>query len=259
MEAAHVLSTERSLKKDSSVAMVALDRVCKDYDRGDVTVSVLQGVNLRVQAGECCVIMGPSGSGKSTLLHLLAGLDTATSGEIRLDGHSIRHFSDADWTRYRREWIGMVFQAFHLVPGLTAAENVGLPLRLRKLSSAFIRARVRETLEQVGVRHRADHWPWELSGGEQQRVALARALVHRPRLLLADEPTGNLDSHTAREIVALIQHVARAESQTVLLVTHSDAAARVADHVYELCDGQLSLRSSPMAPTTGPGLERAMS
>ncbi len=242
-------------EKNSSVAMVTLDRVHKDYHRRNVTVSALRGVNLRVNAGECCVIMGPSGSGKSTLLNVLAGLDTATSGDMYLDGHSVRHCSDAEWTRYRREWIGMVFQSFHLVPGLTAAENVGLPLRLRKISAAHIRERVGETLDQVGVSHRADHWPWELSGGEQQRVALARALVHRPRLLLADEPTGNLDSQTAREIVALIQHVARAESQTVLLVTHSEAAARVADHVYELCDGQLHLRSSRMAEGAGAGSE----
>ena len=259
MRSAHMLSTERSLHKDSSVAMVTLDHVCKDYHRGHVTVSALRGVNLRVQAGEFCVIMGPSGSGKSTLLNLLAGLDAATSGDMRLDGHSIRHFSDADWTRYRRDRIGMVFQAFHLVPGLTAAENVGLPLRLQKMPAAHIRERVRETLEQVGVQDRAAHWPWELSGGEQQRVALARALVHRPRLLLADEPTGNLDSHTAREIVMLIRHVARAESQTVLFVTHSDAAARVADHVYELCDGQLHLRSSRLAEGADSGFGRDMS
>ncbi len=258
MGVARVISTERSLHKASPVAMVTLDHVCKDYDRGNVTVSALRGVNLRVNAGEFCVIMGPSGSGKSTLLNVLAGLDTVTSGDVCLDGHSIRRFSDADWTRYRRERIGMVFQAFHLVPGLTAAENVGLPLRLQNMPAAHIRERVGEMLARVGVQDRAAHWPWELSGGEQQRVALARALVHRPRLLLADEPTGNLDSHTAREIVALIRHVAREESQTVLFVTHSEAAARVADHVYELCDGQLHLRSSRMAvgagAECGPGL-----
>ena len=133
----------------------------------------------------------------------------------------------------------MVFQAFHLVPGLTAAENVGLPLRLRKTSSAVIRERVVETLERVGVSHRAGHRPWELSGGEQQRVALARALVHQPRILLADEPTGNLDSQTAKEIVALIRRVSKEASQTVIFVTHSESAARVGEHVYELDGGQL--------------------
>ncbi len=231
--------------------MVTLDCVCKVYERGSVTLSVLRDADLQVAAGEFCVIMGPSGSGKSTLLNLIAGLDTVTSGAIRLDGRLTRRFSDAEWTRYRREAIGMVFQAFHLVPGLTAAENVGLPLRLQKMSSTFIRQRVGETLERVGVQQRAGHRPWELSGGEQQRVALARALVHRPRILLADEPTGNLDSQTAKEIVALIRRVSKEESQTVMFVTHSESAARVADHVYDLCEGQLHHRFPAIADAPG--------
>ena len=231
--------------------MVTLDRVCKVYERGSVTLSVLRDATLHVEAGEFCVVMGPSGSGKSTLLNLIAGLDTVTSGEIRLDGLLTRRFSDAEWTRYRRETIGMVFQAFHLVPGLTAAENVGLPLRLQKTPSAFIRQRVETTLERVGVRQRAHHRPSELSGGEQQRVALARALVHQPRVLLADEPTGNLDAQTAKEIVALIRQVSKAESHTVLLVTHSESAARGADHVYDLRDGQLHHRPPATAGTPG--------
>ncbi len=220
------------------MSTITLDRVCKVYERGSVTVSVLRDADLHVASGEFCVIMGPSGSGKSTLLNLVAGLDSVTSGFIRLDDQPTHAFSDAEWTRYRREMIGMVFQAFHLVPGLTAAENVGLPLRLRKTSSAVIQERVAETLERVGVSHRARHRPWELSGGEQQRVALARALVHRPRILLADEPTGNLDSRTAKEIVALIRDVSKEASQTVVFVTHSESAARVGDHVYELNGGQ---------------------
>lgn len=227
--------------------MVTLDRVCKIYERGNVTLSVLRDAVLHVEAGEFCVVMGPSGSGKSTLLNLIAGLDTVTSGSVRLDGLLTRQFSDAEWTRYRRETIGMVFQAFHLIPGLTAAENVGLPLRLQKMSSTFIRQRVEETLERVGVQRRANHRPSELSGGEQQRVALARALVHQPRVLLADEPTGNLDSQTAKEIVALIRQVSKAEGHTVLLVTHSESAARGADHVYDLCDGQLHHRPPAVA------------
>lgn len=222
------------------MSTITLDRVCKVYERGSVMVSVLRDVDLRVASGEFCVIMGPSGSGKSTLLNLVAGLDTVTSGAICLDDQPTHGFSDTEWTRYRREMIGMVFQAFHLVPGLTAAENVGLPLRLQKTSPAVIRERVTETLEQVGVSHRAGHRPWELSGGEQQRVALARALVHRPRILLADEPTGNLDSRTAKEIVALIRRVSQEAAQTVVFVTHSESAARVGDRVYELEGGQLS-------------------
>ncbi len=231
------------------MSIVTLEHVCKVYERGAVTVSVLRDVDLHVASGEFCAIMGPSGSGKSTLLNLIAGLDTVTSGAIRLDDQPVHRFSDAEWTRYRRETIGMVFQAFHLVPGLTAAENVGLPLKLQKMSSASILQRVGETLERVGVQHRAGHRPWELSGGEQQRVALARALVHRPRLLLADEPTGNLDSQTAQEIVALIRRVSRDTSQTVLFVTHSESAARVGDHVYELHGGHL--HQFPIARASG--------
>ena len=234
-------------REGTSAATVILDRVWKVYERGSVAVSVLRDVNLHVASGEFCVIMGPSGSGKSTLLNLIAGLDTVTSGDVRLDGQSTRGSTDADWTRYRRESIGMVFQAFHLVPGLTAAENVGLPLRLQKRSSAFIRQRVGESLERVEISHRAGHHPSELSGGEQQRVALARALVHQPRILLADEPTGNLDSQLAKEIVTLIRRVSKTEAHTVLLVTHSESAAQGADHVYDLCDGQLHQRSSVTA------------
>lgn len=227
--------------------MVTLEHVCKDYRRGSVRVAVLRDVDLQVGAGEFCAIMGPSGSGKSTLLNLIAGLDSVTSGDIRLDGQSTREFSDADWTRYRREWIGMIFQAFHLVPGLTAAENIGLPLRLQNMPAGVIHRRVGESLERVGIAHRAGHRPSELSGGEQQRVALARALVHHPRILLADEPTGNLDAQTAKEIVALIRQVSKEESHTVLLVTHSESAARGADHGYDLCDGQLHHRPPAVA------------
>ena len=239
---------DRTVSRGVSVSTVTLDHVCKVYERGSVTVSVLRDADLHVASGEFCVIMGPSGSGKSTLLNVIAGLDSVTSGAIRLDDQPTDRFSDAEWTRYRRETIGMVFQAFHLVPGLTAAENVGLPLRLQKTSSAFIRQRVGETLERVGVQHRAGHRPWELSGGEQQRVALARALVHQPRILLADEPTGNLDSQTAKEIVALIRHVSKEEAQTVIFVTHSESAARVGDHVYELDGGQLHQSSMARVP-----------
>ena len=168
---------DRTVSRGVSVSTVTLNHVCKVYERGNVTVSVLRDADLHVASGEFCVIMGPSGSGKSTLLNVIAGLDTVTSGAIRLDDQPTDRFSDAEWTRYRRETIGMVFQAFHLVPGLTAAENVGLPLRLQKTSSAFIRQRVGETLEQVGVQHRAGHRPWELSGGEQH----TRGPGSRPR------------------------------------------------------------------------------
>ena len=225
--------------------MVRLDRVCKEYRRGAVVIEALKDATIHVADGEFCAVMGPSGSGKSTLLNVIAGLDSITSGEIFLDDQPTSGFSDADWTRRRREWIGMVFQAFHLVPGLTAAENVGLPLQFNGQSAKQIRERVGKVLEMVGLQHRKSHRPSELSGGEQQRVAIARAVVHQPRVLLADEPTGNLDSHQGAEIVELLHQIAKRAGQTVILVTHSEAASRVGDTIYTLQDGQLKPRTLP--------------
>ncbi|MEE8234592.1 MAG: ABC transporter ATP-binding protein, partial [Nitrospirales bacterium] len=171
--------------------MVTFVHVWKEYRRGDIVIPALRDVSFHIDQGEFCALMGPSGSGKSTFLNVIAGLDQITSGDILLEGKSTTGFSDADWTKRRREFIGMVFQAFHLVPGLTAAENVGLPLLLSGKAPNMVWQRVAENLEVVGMQHRAQHRPGELSGGEQQRVAIARAVVHRPRLVLADEPTGN--------------------------------------------------------------------
>src|SRR5213593_1784254 len=183
--------------------------------------------------------MGPSGCGKSTLLNLVAGLDFPTSGEVILAGQSTRSLSDAGWTRLRRDVIGMVFQAFHLIPGLTAGENVALPLLLKGEPERSIRGRVAQSLETVGMQHREHHRPSELSGGEQQRVAIARALVHRPELILADEPTGNLDSKSGGEVIVLLRTMSQEFGQTVLLVTHSQDAARQADAVHLMRDGQV--------------------
>jgi ABC-type lipoprotein export system ATPase subunit len=223
--------------------MVKLVRLSKTYVRGKTTVVALQDVNLDVQRGEFCAFVGPSGCGKSTLLNLIAGLDGPTSGEIFLDGHPANRFSSYDWTKARREIIGIVFQAFHLVAGLTAEENIALPLMLRGESGRAVARRVEEVLEMVEMHHRRGHPPGELSGGEQQRVAIARALVHRPRLLLADEPTGNLDSHQGAEIMTLIRRLARTGGQTVLLVTHSPQASAIADYVWTMQDGQLMGRT----------------
>jgi len=219
--------------------VVTFVHVWKEYRRGDIVVHALRDVSFHIDQGEFCALMGPSGSGKSTFLNVIAGLDQITAGDILLEGKSTTGFSDADWTKRRREFIGMVFQAFHLVPGLTAAENVGLPLLLSGKAPNMVWQRVAETLEAVGMQHRAQHRPGELSGGEQQRVAIARAVVHRPRLVLADEPTGNLDSHNAAEVVALLRRVSREWGQTVILATHSEAAAREADRRYLLRDGEL--------------------
>ena len=225
---------------DSSPPIVAFRHVCKEYLRGHSRVLALQDVNMEIPEGEFCALMGPSGAGKSTFLNLIAGLDNPTSGDILLEGKSVENFEDKEWTRIRREWLGIVFQAFHLVPGLTASENVALPIRLQGISDRSIRSHVNHMLKIVGLENRADHRPNELSGGEQQRVAIARAFVHNPRLILADEPTGNLDSRNGTEVVALLRHCSREFGQTVILATHSEAAAAEADRQLTLYDGRLN-------------------
>ena len=217
--------------------MVRLEGVSKVYQRGASTIRAVQGVSLEVAKGEFLAVMGPSGSGKSTLLNLIGGLDRPTEGDVILDGRSTRGFTESDWTRLRRERIGIVFQFFNLLPGLTARENVALPLLLR--GDPDPENRVEECLAAVGLAHRGEHRPSELSGGEQQRVAVARALVHQPALLLADEPTGNLDSKVGREIVQLIKTLARQGGQTVVLATHSRSAAEEADRILLMRDGSV--------------------
>ena len=192
---------------------------------------------MEVAKGEFLAIMGPSGSGKSTLLNLIGGLDRPTEGDVVIGGRSTHGFTEADWTQLRREQIGVVFQFFNLLPGLTARENVALPLLLR--GEADPEQRVEECLAAVGLAHRGEHRPSELSGGEQQRVAVARALVHRPALLLADEPTGNLDSKVGREIVQLMKTLARQGGQTVILATHSRSVAEEADRIVLMRDGSV--------------------
>ncbi len=209
-------------------------------------VAALRDVNLEIKPGEFCAFVGPSGCGKSTLLNLVAGLDLPTSGEIVLDGRSTQNLTGYEWTKIRRETIGIVFQAFHLVHGLTAEENIALPLMLRGEYGREITKRVDEMLHRVGMSHRRRHRPAELSGGEQQRVAIARALVHGPRLLLADEPTGNIDSHQGAAIMALLRELAISGRQTVLLVTHSLQAAQTADYVWTMRDGRLVSRTEHM-------------
>ncbi len=206
-------------------------------------VTALRDVNLEMKPGEFCAFVGPSGCGKSTLLNLVAGLDLPTSGEIVLDGRSTRNLTGYEWTKIRRETIGIVFQAFHLVHGLTAEENIALPLMLRGENGRETAQRVEDMLERVGMSHRRKHRPAELSGGEQQRIAIARALAHEPRLLLADEPTGNIDSHQGAGIMSLIRELAISGGQTVLLVTHSLAAAQAADYVWTMRDGRLVSRT----------------
>ena len=220
--------------------MVSFQHVGKDYVRGTSRITALSDICVDISAGQFCAITGPSGSGKSTFLHLIAGLDFPTSGNLIVQGRSTLNFGDREWTMVRRKWIGIVFQAFHLVPGLTAAENVALPLRLQGRPVRLIRESVENMLEIVGLQRRAQHRSGELSGGEQQRVAIARAFIHRPQLILADEPTGNLDSQNGMEIISLLKRCSQEFGQTVILVTHSQAAAAVADTELTLCDGRLS-------------------
>ena len=219
--------------------LVTVQNLSKAYSRGETTVRALEDVTLEVKAGEFCAFVGPSGCGKSTLLNLVAGLDRPTSGNILMEDRSVTDASAAEWTRLRREMIGIVFQAFHLIPGLTVAENVALPLLLKGAQGASIAERVDEVLQAVGMEARRSHRPSELSGGEQQRVAIARAIVHRPRLILADEPTGNLDSKQGADIVALFRTLPQRFGHSVLLVTHSEAAAEAADYVWHMRDGRL--------------------
>ncbi|HXV57382.1 MAG TPA: ABC transporter ATP-binding protein [Gaiellaceae bacterium] len=210
--------------------------LAKTYAGDGVEVLALRGVDLDVEAGELVALMGPSGCGKSTLLNLLAGLDRPTAGSIALAGRHVESLSETQWAVLRRREVGVLFQFFNLVQTLTVAENVELPARLIGASRTDARRRREELLDRLGVSVRADALPSRLSGGQQQRVALARALVNRPRLLLADEPTGNLDSESAREVVALLRELAN-EGQTTLLVTHDPRVAASADRVLQMRDG----------------------
>ena len=232
-------AAQAELQRAAESKVVKLVRVSKEYRRGESLVTALQDVSLEVSKGEFCAIIGPSGCGKSTLLSLIGGLDRATRGEILLNGRATGGFVDDDWTRVRREEIGFVFQAFHLVPGLTAGENVALPLLFSGVRGEEVRRRVAESLAAVGLSDRQQHRPSELSGGEQQRVAIARALVQAPRLILADEPTGNLDSVAGNCVVALLKSLPRVNGQTVIMVTHSQAAAGETDRVYTMKDGKI--------------------
>jgi putative ABC transport system ATP-binding protein len=210
--------------------------LAKTYVSDGVDVLAVRGVDLDVAAGEFVAVMGPSGSGKSTLLHLLGGLDRPTAGSIVLDGSPVERLSEREWAILRRSRIGFVFQFFNLVDNLTVAENVELPARLVGTPHDEARARRTELLGRLGVTARADALPSQLSGGQHQRVALARALVNRPALLLADEPTGNLDSASAAEVVSLLREL-RTEGQTIVLVTHDARVASSADRVVSMRDG----------------------
>ena len=215
--------------------------LCRKYRVGPSTVHALDGLDLDVRRGEVLAVLGVSGSGKSTLLHLLGGLDTPTAGRVLVDGRDLATFTSRERTVYRRTVVGFVFQSYYLVPSLTAAENIALALTFQGAVGAERRRQAAEALRRVGLEARAGHRPSQLSGGEQQRVALARAIVHTPPLLLADEPTGNLDRSTAEDVMALVREIHHDLGTTVVLVTHDqEMASRVADRIVHLRDGRLA-------------------
>jgi putative ABC transport system ATP-binding protein len=216
-------------------APVAARGLTRRYGEGDTAVDALRGVDVDVRAGELVAVMGPSGSGKSTLMHLLAGLDQPTSGTVTIAGTELGTLGDGALTRLRREHIGFIFQFFNLLPMLDAQENILLPLSIA--GERPDRAWLDELVAKVGLQKRRDHRPAELSGGEQQRVAIARALITRPTILLADEPTGNLDSKTGGEILELMRASVDAYGQTTVMVTHDPRAAAIADRILFIADG----------------------
>jgi putative ABC transport system ATP-binding protein len=209
------------------------------YKMGDTFVEALRGVDLEIARGEFVALVGPSGSGKSTVLNLIGGLDRPSEGEIWIDGKELSARDEKTLTRHRRQHVGFVFQSFNLLPRLTAEENVALPLMFGGVPEKERRARAKELLEQVGLAERLTHRPTQLSGGEQQRVAIARALVGQPALLLADEPTGNLDTTTGVEIMHLLKELNQEHGLTLLVVTHDPEVAAFADRVVRLRDGQV--------------------
>ncbi len=216
--------------------MIELIDVTKTYDQGRRVVNAVRGVSLSVQGGEYVTIMGPSGSGKSTLMHLMGALDTPSSGRAVFQGRDLQTMTDRERSLLRRTKIGFVFQAFNLLPTLTASENVALPLLLDGQNRRVATTRACECLERVGLAHRADHYPEEMSGGEMQRVAVARALVGDPEAVLCDEPTGNLDTATSREVLGLLADL-RTPTRVIVMVTHDPSAAAFGTRLVSIRDG----------------------
>lgn len=219
--------------------MIQLKQVTKIYHKGPEPITALQGVTLEIRRGEWVAVMGPSGCGKSTLLHIIGGIDRLTSGEVWFKGHPLSAMLESELTRFRREEVGIIYQLYNLLPHLTLWENVALPLLLLGTTPQDIRQRVAEVVTSLDLTERIDHWPHQLSGGEMQRAAVARAVITRPSLLLADEPTGNLDSKAGEAVLRLLRSLNQEEGYTVVLATHSQEAASYADRIFRLRDGRV--------------------
>ena len=234
------MSTSVALPAVSTSVAIRSENLCRHYHMGETLIRAVDGVSLEVRAGEFVALLGSSGSGKSSMLNLIAGLDRPTSGSVIVQDRDLAKLSREELAKYRLHIVGMVFQSFNLIASMTVAENVELPLRFAEVERGRRETLAREALERVGLQARMDHRPSELSGGEQQRAALARALINRPQLLLADEPTGNLDSRTGTEIMNLVQSFNRELGMTVVMVTHERALAeRYAQRMIFLADGKL--------------------
>jgi len=223
--------------------MIEFKNVTRNYSVGKEEIRALSEVSFKINKGEFIVILGPSGSGKSTLLNLLGGMDRSTKGQIIVDNQDITSYSDYQLTNYRRECVGFVFQFYNLIPNLTALENIEMACKLSKSPLS-----AKETIEAVGLTNRINHFPGEMSGGELQRISIARALCKNPKLLLCDEPTGALDSHTGTKVLRLLQRMSRDYNKTVVVVTHNAAIASIADRIIQLKDGSVENIEDNLAP-----------
>lgn len=230
--------------------MIRLNAVSKTYLIGEEKVQALRNITLQIESGEFVVIVGPSGSGKSTLLHLIGGLDSPTSGEVEIEGGNLKDLTDAELSAYRNRDVGFVFQEFNLLPHLNIVENVQMPLTFRKTSDSKTSSEIGskkkaiEILNQFDLKKRLKHNPNQISGGQKQRVAIARALINHPKMILADEPTGNLDSQTGKTIIQILKKLHRQQKITMIIVTHDRDIAEFADRVIEIKDGQILKKSN---------------
>jgi putative ABC transport system ATP-binding protein len=247
------MTTAPTVSAARGTIAIRSENLCRHYRMGETVIRAVDGVSLEVSAGEFVALLGSSGSGKSSVLNLIAGLDRPTSGSVIVQDRDLAKLSREELAKYRLHVVGMVFQSFNLIASMSLTENVELPLRFAETDRGQRQQQARQALERVGLRARMDHRPSELSGGEQQRAALARALINRPQLLLADEPTGNLDSHTGTEIMEMVRQFNQELGMTIVMVTHERALAeRYAQRMIFLADGKL-IDDRPNTPTAHGG------